>query len=171
MRIVTVFQDHTEFISRMIEQAYDHLHGAPLSITLLNAIRKETVAAKYKGDILTLSQLRELAENNPAEARDIGIVMANAVEADLEGWYCIADDAGAIWLQDNPHGPVVRWSNAVWWGKIKGQHVPVEVRFDERFKQQRRKPVRSPAQETGRSQYAGAGAGESVFRPAIGEFE
>lgn len=168
---ITVLQDHTEFMDRMIELGYDHPDGAPLSIQLLDSIRAETVADTYQGQVMTLGQLRAQAEAHPAQARKIGIVMANAVEHEPIRWYCIADDSGAQWLAERHLGPVIRWSNGVWWGHLEGQKIDAEVVFHASFKSRKRgKSGRSEEVERREPKAAGDSRGPGLVRPAVAEF-
>lgn len=171
---ITVLQDHTDFMDRMIQSAYDHTLGIPLSIPLLDMIRVKTMVATYRGKLMTLADLRDLAEGvDPAEQRRISKLMANAVEAPIEAWYCIAHDEGAQWLQDNHAGPVLAWNGALWWGKLKGLDLTEEIHFHECFKKRsnRHRPDPGEGKTAGEDYRRRDVPGGRIFRPNVGEIE
>lgn len=166
---ILILQDHTQFIGRMLAQAANHTHGHPLNITALEAIRRKMLVAKYRGELRTLGGLQDLANLAApgAETEAIARAMALAVEADVEGWYCIADNEGVAWLENNHSGPVLRWGGGVWWGKLKGIQIAAEVKRHDDYKQPTRKRSR-PGQrevETGAPEWP-AGTGSSGLRRA-----
>lgn len=168
---ITILQDHTDFMERMILCAYDHHHGLPLSAGALNQIRVKTVVGKHKGRLYTLGALTEAAEQAPpAEQRKLAKTMAAAVEADMEGWYCVQDDEGAQWLREHYVGPVLDWNGAVWWGKLKGLEIEAEVVFHECFKQRKSgEPGRTAGRQ--RDEVARVPGSPSLFRPDVEAIE
>lgn len=172
---VTLLQDHTEFMERMIACAYDHNHGLPLSVTALNSIRVKTVVGRYQKKLYTLEHLRELAEwvHTPAtERRKLAKIMAAAVEGDIEGWYCIRDDEGADWLRNNYVGPVLDWAGAVWWCKLKNLELDIEVDYDKHFKQRKRSESgRREAAPASTNNHTRVPSSSGLFRPDVEAIE
>lgn len=156
---IKVLQDHTDFLTRMLEHAADQPNGKPLNITVLEAIRKACVGAKYQRQVHTRGQLELLARTADEKTkRKLTIVMAEAVELEVESWYCVANPEVLTGLHV---GPVVSWNGASWWGKLKGVECPVEIEFDDRFtkrKNTQRGAVR-PAPQQEQSPRAVVGAG------------
>ena len=126
---ITILQDHTDFIARMLNMAIDHELAMPLNIRVLEEIRRKSLVTKFRGQLVTVGQLQELVKTaaKGAESEAIGRAAALAVEGEYEGWYCIADDEGLQWLRDNPVGPLLTWNGGAWWGRLKGIEIKTEV--------------------------------------------
>src|SRR5690606_33080393 len=120
----------------------DHHIGLPLTVPVLDAIRRKLIVCKVRGELKTLSEVEELRSKAApgAETALLERAIAAGVEGTVEGWYCVADDEGAEWLTSNHTGPVLRWNGAVWWGRLKGITITAEVVTHDSFKPRRRKP-------------------------------
>ena len=163
---ITILQDHTDFITRMLNMAIDHDLGMPLNIRVLEEIRRKTLVTKLRGKLLTMGQLQELAStaSKGAESEAIGRAAALAVEGDYEGWYCIADDEGKQWLLENPVGPLITWNGGVWWGRLKGIEIQTEVVTHVSFKPRKRERSGQRAAEQDQQARGYAGAESSGLR-------
>lgn len=137
---ITLLQDHTDFIERMLAMAMNHDLAMPLNIRVLEEIRRKLLVTKLRGKLVTGGQLQELADTaaRGAESEAIGRAAALSVEGEVEGWYCVQDDEGVQWLLKNPVGPVLRWNGAVWWGRLKGIELNTEVVTHDSFKPRKR---------------------------------
>lgn len=165
---VTVLQDHTDFIERMIFSAIDHEIGAPLNITVLNNIKSKMTVTRYRGELVTTGLVHDMLPTLPrgAEYEAAARALATAVEGKVEAWYCVADDAGVEWLTSHPAGPVIRWNGATWWGKLKGIKLPdLEISFHEAYKPRKnRRPSGRKAAEDLDERPTGTG-GPGLRRP------
>lgn len=139
---ILVLQDHTDFFERMLAAALDHHLGLPLSITVIDEIRRKSIVCRFRGQLRTLGEMAELLKLAApgAETSAIERTMAAGVEGDFEGWYCVAEDEGLQWLLNHHAGPVIRWNGAVWWGRLKGITISAEVVTHESYTARRRKP-------------------------------
>ena len=137
---ITLLQDHTDFIGRMLAMAMNHDLAMPLNIRVLEEIRRKSLVTKHRSKLVTMGQLQELANvaARGAESESIGRAQALAVEGDYDGWYCVQDDEGVQWLLENPVGPVLRWNGGVWWGRLKGIEIQTEVVTHDSFKPRKR---------------------------------
>lgn len=163
---ITILQDHTDFIARMLAMAMNHDLAMPLNIRVLEEIRKKSLVCKYRSKLLTLGQLQELANTaaRGAESEAIGRAAALAVEGDYEGWYCIADDEGKQWLLDNPVGPLITWNGGVWWGRLKDIEIQTEVVTHVSFKLRKRERSGQRAAEQDQQARGYTGAESSGLR-------
>lgn len=145
---VTVLQDHTAFMSRIWECSLEYTDSLPLGYDLLLQLRALMTVVKFRGKIYQLAAAKALADTlHPgAEVEQLAIAVAKAVEGEIEGWFCIADDEGALHLETIYCGPVIRWNGATWWMKLKGVEIPedLEIEFHEAYRKPR-KPRRKPA--------------------------
>lgn len=168
---ILILQDHSTFFDRMLEQAINHQLGHPLSITAIESIRRRTLVTKYRGQLRTLGMLRDMVETAApgAESQALSRAIASVVEADIEGWFCIADNDGREWLENHHVGPVLRWGGGVWWGRLKGIAIDTEVKWHDDFKPPSRKRAGSgqrKAETTGLQSPSG-GPSSGLRRPDV----
>lgn len=167
---ITILQDHTDFITRMLNMAIDHDLGLPLNIRVLDEIRRKSTVTKYRGKLVTVGQLQLLANTaaKGAESEAIGRAAALAVEGDYEGWYCIADDDGLQWLRDNPVGPLLSWNGGFWWGRLKGVEIQTEVVTHVSFKPRKRdRSGQRTAQQDGQAGQSARAESPGLHRPDV----
>lgn len=170
--VITVLQDHTAFMQRMYQCALADLESLPLSLEVVQAIQVKTMGVKKGRQWVTLGSLAETARLPGKNSRAIAIAMAEAVEGEVEAWYCIAPDEGMEWIKANHVGPLVHWGQGWWWGKLRGVHIEAEIRFYMPTKQASSRSRKSAAAtlapdkaaDGGRTKDAGAG-GEIPQQP------
>lgn len=173
---ITVLQDHTDFFERVLLVSFDHAHGLPLGTNTLEHIRTRSIVCRYRGAVYPLAVLREMAQTaSPgAEREAIARAMAAGVEGEIEGWYCVADDDGAKWLESHHVGPLLRWNGAFWWGRLKDIQIDTEVVTHDAFtrRKKRRQPGRGQAkEERARGNGPLAQHGQGLRRPDMRAFD
>lgn len=167
---ITILQDHTDFITRMLNMAIDHDLAMPLNIRVLEEIRRKSLVTKLRGKLMTVGQLQELSKTaaQGAESEAIGLAAATAVEGDYEGWYCIADDEGLQWLRENPVGPLITWNGGAWWGRLKGIEIKTEVVTHVSYKPRKReRSGQRSAQQDGQAGRHAEGERYGLRRPNV----
>lgn len=170
MTTVTVLQNHSDFMERMWLASLDHYEALPLSLPTLDVLRRMLIVVNYRGQRMQLGAAAELIEKlNPgAEYDGMARAMAQAVEGEIDAWYCVADDDGAAWLEDNFCGPLMRWNGAAWWIKLKGLTLPedLEVVFHESYRKPKKssRPAPPPAGEAGWEAVADSPANNQSLR-------